>query len=149
MSHPIWPLFDLRVRTPRLELRYVDDLLGEALATLAADGVHDPATMPFAFPWTDVQPPEQQRCTMQWYWRCRAAFEPTSWNLDLAVLVAGVPVGSASLRGTDFPVLRTFAAADIVDFHLERDEWERRLRRDDIGIEGLDAALDLFGLSEP
>ena len=59
MTATIWPLFDLGVTTPRLSLRYVTDDLGEELAELAAQGIHDPVTMPFSEPWTDVAPPEQ------------------------------------------------------------------------------------------
>src|SRR4051812_11182861 len=47
-----WPLFGLRVCTPRLELRYVDDELARALAELAIDGIHPPDTMPFNVPWS-------------------------------------------------------------------------------------------------
>ncbi len=54
MGGQIWPLFDLEVVTPRIVLRYVTDELGATLATLAAKGIHDPATMPFSEPWTDV-----------------------------------------------------------------------------------------------
>ena len=45
MTHPVWPLFDLRVHTPKLELRYIDDDLATELAQLASarhprPGVH-------------------------------------------------------------------------------------------------------------
>ena len=108
MTHPIWPLFDIRVVTPRLEIRAIDDELATDLALLAARGIHDPAWTPFAFPWTDVESPQQERNTMQFYWRCRAELSPTSWNLILAVLVDGEVVGSTGLMATDFPVLRQF-----------------------------------------
>ncbi|CAB4586671.1 MAG: hypothetical protein F2534_17845 [Actinobacteria bacterium] len=55
MTHPVWPLFDLRVTTPRLELRYVDDDLALELAELATRGVHDPEYMPFVVEWTDIE----------------------------------------------------------------------------------------------
>lgn len=108
MIHPVWPLFDLRVITPRLELRYIDDELAVALADLAAQGVHDPAYMPFGIPWTDTPPPEQQRQTMQWYWRCRANLTAEDWNLELAVLADGDVVGATGLMAKHFPTLRTF-----------------------------------------
>ncbi|MCB0957483.1 MAG: GNAT family N-acetyltransferase [Ilumatobacter sp.] len=108
MAHPIWPLFDLRVTTPRLELRYLDDELAEALAVLAATGVHDPGFMPFAVPWTDVPPPQQEWQTQQFYWRCRADLSPASWTINLATLVDGVVVGTTSLMAKDFPTLRLF-----------------------------------------
>lgn len=54
MPATIWPLNDLVVSTPRLTLRYLNDELSEQIAELAAAGIHDPATMPFSEPWTDV-----------------------------------------------------------------------------------------------
>jgi hypothetical protein len=48
-----WPLADLRVQTPELELRWpsLDDL-----HALAADGIHDPEVQPFMVAWTDASP---------------------------------------------------------------------------------------------
>ena len=108
MAHPLWPFFDLRVTTPRLELRYIDDDLGADLAALAAAGVHDPAFMPFAIPWTDFPSPQQEWQTQQFYWRCRADLSPTSWSINLATLVDGRVVGTTSLMGKDFPTVRQF-----------------------------------------
>jgi len=102
-----WPLFDLVVRTPRLELRYVDDELAGLLVDLAARGVHDPATMPFRIPWTDAEPPELQRASLRYYWGNRARLSPDDWVLDLAVLVDGEVVGAAGLQGERFPTLRS------------------------------------------
>lgn len=42
MTPPAWPLYGLRIRTPRLELRLPDDALLSDLASVAADGVHAP-----------------------------------------------------------------------------------------------------------
>jgi hypothetical protein len=51
-----WPLADLRLRTPELELRWpsLNDL--DVLAGLAAAGVHDPEVQPFTVAWTDATP---------------------------------------------------------------------------------------------
>lgn len=108
MSH--WPLFGLRVRTPRLELRVGTDEDLQALADLAAEGVHDPQTMPFATPWTDAEPAARARATMQWQWRSRAVWAPEAWALELVVL-ADTPdgptvVGTQGMVGKDFAVLR-------------------------------------------
>ncbi|MEX0846233.1 MAG: GNAT family protein [Ilumatobacteraceae bacterium] len=108
MTHPVWPLFDLRITTPTVELRYIDDQLACELAVLAAKGVHDPSFMPFTLPWTDVAPPEQERRTMQWFWRCRAETEPGRFHLGLAVLVDGEAVGTTSIGVADFDVLGEF-----------------------------------------
>lgn len=108
MKDSIWPFFGLRVTTPRLELRYIDDDLGAELAALAAEGIHDRVTMPFSIPWTDVPSPQQERNTLQFYWRTRAELTAASWNLNFAVLVDGQVVGTTGLMAHDFPLLRQF-----------------------------------------
>jgi RimJ/RimL family protein N-acetyltransferase len=108
MPHPYWPLFDLVVRTPRLTVRYLDDPMGDALAALAAQGVHDPDTMPFNLPWTDVPSPELERNALRWYWRSRAETSPDSWNLQFAVFEDDELVGTTAAIATRFPIVRAF-----------------------------------------
>lgn len=57
MSTAHWPLFGLEIRTPLVTLRYLDDELAAELVVVAAGGVHDPASMPFSIPWTDLPSP--------------------------------------------------------------------------------------------
>jgi RimJ/RimL family protein N-acetyltransferase len=108
MSVPLslWPLFGLCLRTARLELRLpgTDDL--GALAALAAEGIHDPETMPFSVPWTDVSPQERARSVLRWQWNRWAAWRPECWGLDLVVLAHGVVVGQQSLDAANFAALR-------------------------------------------
>ncbi|HYU50364.1 MAG TPA: hypothetical protein VEO91_10615 [Candidatus Limnocylindria bacterium] len=40
MTHPLWPLFDLRLRTERLELRLPDDDELARLCAIARAGIH-------------------------------------------------------------------------------------------------------------
>ena len=102
-----WPLFDLRITTPRLELRYVDDDTGAALMTLAAtDGVHAPDLMPFATPWTRLASPELEQQGMQFYWRTRAQTSPASWMVPMAVFDDGTLVGVQDFLATSFSVKR-------------------------------------------
>jgi RimJ/RimL family protein N-acetyltransferase len=101
-----WPLFGLSVTTPRVQLRYPDDDACAALADVAAGGIHDPAVMPFAFPWTDIPPPAQQSQAMQHYWRTRATWTVTSWHLPMAVTVDGDLAGVQAVLADDFPTLR-------------------------------------------
>ena len=108
MTHPIWPFYDLRVRTPRLELRYIDDDSATKLALLAAKGVHDPDFMPFAFEWTDVLSPQLERNTLQFYWRTRAELSPAAWTLNLAVVVDGEVVGTTGFITSQFATTRVF-----------------------------------------
>jgi RimJ/RimL family protein N-acetyltransferase len=114
MAHPYWPLFDVVVRTPRLEIRYPDDALVVELAALAADGIHDPGTMPFLSPWTRREPPELQRSTLRRLWGSRASWSPQHWSFPGAVLVNGKPVGLQELMATDFAVARVVQTASWV-----------------------------------
>ena len=99
----VWPLAGLEVMTPRLSLRYITDDLGVELALLAAEGIHDPATMPFSTPWTDVPSPELERNTLRFYWRNRADTTVEHWDLNLAVVVDGAAVGMCSVEADAFP----------------------------------------------
>jgi len=108
MPHAFWPLFDLEVRTPRLTMRYIDDELAVALAALAAEGIHEPGWMPFAVPWSNVEPPALQRNALQFYWRCRAELSPTRWTINFAVVVDGEVVGTSGFLAADFGRLRQF-----------------------------------------
>lgn len=107
MAHPYWPLFDLRVRTPRLELRLPSDDDQVELARVAAAGVHDPSLMPFSLPWTDAPSPELERSSLRWWWRQRAEWSEERWCFTGAVFVDGRPVGVQDLTAEHFALLRT------------------------------------------
>jgi RimJ/RimL family protein N-acetyltransferase len=147
MTNVIWPLADLRVRTPRLELRSVDDTLAHELAELAARGVHDPGFMPFTAPWTDVEPPQLQRNTVQYYWRCRAEWTPANWNLVLAVVADGEVVGTTGALAQDYGALRTFETGSWLgrDFQGRGIGTEMRLATLQLMFGGLDARLATTG----
>jgi RimJ/RimL family protein N-acetyltransferase len=107
VAHPLWPLFDLRLRTANLELRLPtdDDLV--ALAAVAKAGIHPADEMPFAVPWSTLPSPMFEKSYLQFHWAQRANFRPERWTLDLAVFVDGRPAGFQDLNAADFPVLRT------------------------------------------
>lgn len=101
-----WPLFGLRVRTPRVELRYpTDDDVAEIAERSVADGVHDPSFMPFTIEWTDVPAPVQQRLSLQHHWSLRSNWQPSSWNCNFAVLVDERIVGTQSAGAQNFSEL--------------------------------------------
>ncbi|MEU4214001.1 GNAT family protein [Actinoplanes sp. NPDC026623] len=101
-----WPLFGLRLRTPRLELRVPgpDDL--QRLAAVAAAGVHAPDRQPFVVPWTDVTPLERARNTLQWHWNTWARWSPREWSLNFVTVADGQVIGTQALDAKDFAVLR-------------------------------------------
>lgn len=101
MPHP-WPLFDLRLRTPRLELRLPedDDLL--ALAEVARAGIRDPESTAFQIPWDELPSPAFERQFLLHWWQTRGSWTPESWTLTLVAVAAGQPIGVQDLRAQDF-----------------------------------------------
>lgn len=106
MSQP-WPLFDLRLRTERLQLRLPTEEEVVELLSVAKAGIHPPEVMPFAVAWTDIPSPAFDRQFLQYHWRTRATWSPEAWTLDLGVFLDGRPIGTQGLFATEFPVLRT------------------------------------------
>lgn len=106
MAHP-WPLFDLRLRTPRLELRLPtdDDLL--ALVGVARAGIHDPTATPFQVPWDELPSPAFERSFLAHWWVSRGSWKPESWTLALAVIAGGQPIGIQDLTAKDFSACRS------------------------------------------
>ena len=109
MARPVsfWPLFDLVVRTPRLELRLPHEDEFAALIELADRGIHDPETMPFFVPWTDLEPEQRARATAQWLWGHRANWSPENWTLTAAAFVEGRPVGMQDVAAQHFRAVRS------------------------------------------
>jgi RimJ/RimL family protein N-acetyltransferase len=101
-----FPMFGLRLTTPRLELRLptLDELAD--LADRAGEGIHDPAVMPFLTPWTDQPPAERARSVVQNYWTALGAFTADRWALPFAVFLAGDVAGVQELRARDFAIRR-------------------------------------------
>ncbi len=102
-----WPLFGLRIITPRLEIRLADDEDLMGLVDEIQFGVHDPSTMPFTIEWTDIPSPRRERESMQWFWRQRAQWSPANWTFSGAVIVDGAPVGVQDISAGSFATLRT------------------------------------------
>ncbi|GAA2270297.1 GNAT family protein [Nonomuraea roseoviolacea subsp. roseoviolacea] len=101
-----WPLFSLSVTTARLELRMPSLADLDELAERAAEGVHDPAEMPFSLPWTDGSPEERARATVRYHFGRWAAWTPESWTCPFVTVFEGQIVGTQELEATDFAVTR-------------------------------------------
>ena len=107
MRSPHWPLFDLRITTPRLQLRPPTDEDLADLALLAADGVHEPDFMPFSIPWTEGGPEVAARNVLQFNWRLRAEWKPDDWHLNLVTIVDGAVVGNQGIAAKSFATVRS------------------------------------------
>ncbi len=102
-----WPLFDLVVRTPRLELRLLREEEFADVVELVDGGIHDAGTMPFFVPWTDAEPQQRAREAAQWMWRHRANWSPDNWTFTGGVFVDGKAVGVQDLGAEHFRAVRS------------------------------------------
>src|SRR3954466_12493014 len=103
VSHPLWPLYDLRVRTGELELRLPTEAELPVFMAVAVAGIHPSDEMPFGIPWTLEPPPRRERDSYQFWMGTRANWSAAEWTLTLGVWVDGVPAGFQDLRASDFP----------------------------------------------
>lgn len=106
MTHPLWPLYDLRLTTERLELRLPTEDEIALLCAIARAGIHPPDEMPFGVAWSTKPSPRFEREYIQWHWHQRADWTPQAWSLELAVFFEGRPIGSQSLAAHEFATLR-------------------------------------------
>ncbi|MBO3748333.1 GNAT family N-acetyltransferase [Streptosporangiaceae bacterium NEAU-GS5] len=106
-----WPLLDLRLTTPRLELRLptYDDL--DELADRALEGVHDPAFMPFLVPWTDSPPDLLPGRVIRYHFGVLSRWQPDDWRCEFVVVVDGRVAGVQDLHAKDFAITREVNSA--------------------------------------
>jgi len=102
-----WPLFDLVVRTPRLELRLPPR--GGVCRHRRCRGSRDPRAGDHA-----VLPPlDRGRAGAarprfgQWWWRHRAEWSADKWTFTGVAFVDGKPVGAQDLEATHFRAVRS------------------------------------------
>lgn len=105
-----WPLFGLSVTTPRLTLRHPTDADLERLNAVVGKGIHDPAWMPFEFPWTDEPEIMRPRHSLQHWWRTRAEWDANKWTLTMMVSEGSTVVGVQDLMATNFAITREVAS---------------------------------------
>ena len=132
MTHPLWPLFDLRIRSEHLVLRLpTDDELID-LAELARSGIHGEDEMPFGVPWSTRPSPEFEIGFVQHHWTMRGTWTPEKWWLNLAVE-----------RDGEFVAAQTIAAEGFAVHHVvDTGSWvARRFQRQGIGKEMRGAVL--------
>jgi len=89
----------LRLHGAGVELRVPDHDELEALAALAAKGIHPPERTPFAHPWTDLAGDELHDAFLQFHRRCEATWGTERWNVPFAVHAGGELVGVQAAEG--------------------------------------------------
>jgi RimJ/RimL family protein N-acetyltransferase len=97
------PLWELCIRTPRLQLRLpTEDELVE-LFRVAEGGIHPPDEMPFYVPWTDSLDLD---AFVDFHRTAWAEWRPEKWSLNLIAFLDGGPIGSQGAAAADFATTR-------------------------------------------
>ena len=101
------PLYELRLRTPRLELRLGSREELHDLGRLAEQGIHPPEEMPFAVAWTDAfGSPGYLQDFVDHHEAALAEWSTDEWRLNLLVWSDGALVGSQSVAAEGFTIER-------------------------------------------
>lgn len=110
------PLYGLRIRSARLELRLAapDEL--PALGAAAAAGIHDPVERPYlARPggtsWVLLPPLERAQAVVLQQFSAIGNWKPSDWLLPLGVFVEGRPVGVQNVYAKHFAITREIATS--------------------------------------
>ena len=102
-----WPLYDLRLSTGDLELRYPTEAELPAFADVIEAGLHPPGEMPFGMAWTDEPTAKRNLASYQWWMGSRGRWSVNEWFLTMGVWENGRAIGFQDLRGEHFKVYRT------------------------------------------
>ena len=146
-----YPLLDVRVSTPTLELRAATDELLDELADLVRAGkTHaDPAPYDDPMSFYETDPDLRVAKWLRAIWRRRGAVEPDAWRLYFVVMVDGRPVGEQSLTGVQFATLGTvttfsWLSSDLRGRGLGREMREAILHLAFEGLGAKEAGSDAF-----
>lgn len=132
------PLYGLRLRTPRLELRLGSREELVELGELARQGIHPPEEMPFLVPWTDRSgEPTFVEDFVAFHEAALRNWDAAAWSLNLLTFFRGRPVGSQSMGAEEFSERRV----------VDTGSWlGRAFQRQGLGTEMRAALLELaFG----
>lgn len=103
MGNDVWPLADLVLTTPRLELRLPSEAELLVLVALAPEDLEtDPA-----WPAPSGAAVPTATAVLQWYWRAVGEWRTERWRLPLAVWFESELVGFQELEAERFSTLRT------------------------------------------
>jgi len=138
------PLLELRVRTPRLELRLPTDEEIVELYRVAEAGIHPPEEMPFFFPWTDTL---NERDFVAYHREARESWSPGSWRANFVTFLDGRVIGSQGLEAEDFAAKRKVETGSWLGEEFQRRGYgfEQRAAVLELAFRGLEARAATSG----
>lgn len=98
----IWPIFGLKISTPRLDLIPLRDQDFPGLVEAALKGIHSPELTPFGYPWTDAEPEDLARNLVSYQWSLRNKVMPNNWTIVFGIHHNNQIIGVQDLSVRDF-----------------------------------------------
>lgn len=146
-----YPLLDVRISTPRLELRAAtDELLDELADTVRVGKTHaDPPPYDDPMSFYEKDPDLRVAKWLRAIWRRRGTVDPDAWRLHFVVMLDGLPVGEQTLSGVDFATLGTvttfsWLSTDVRGRGVGREMREAVLHLAFEGLGAREAGSDAF-----
>jgi RimJ/RimL family protein N-acetyltransferase len=137
-------LLELRVRTPRLELRLpTDDEILE-LYRVAEAGIHPPDEMPFFVPWTDTLNEDD---FLAFHRDARERWSPHEWSCNFVTFLEGRAIGTQAIDGKNFAESRLVDTGSWVGEEFQRKGYgfEQRAAVLEFAFRGLGAQAATSG----
>ena len=75
----------------------------DALADIAAEGIHEPDFVPFNVDWASERGPNFKRDFVQFHWKTRTEWTTPNFELPFAVILEGKPIGVQGVTVENFP----------------------------------------------
>ncbi len=125
----IWPPYGVRLVENDLTMTVLTDEDIPGLVDLAQGGIHEPEEMPFAMPWTAVEPERLPADMFRYFSVVRAQFMPEKFDLLFVVRIGRQLAGIQALHTTNFGVTRTGETGSWLGRSYQRRGIGTRMRR--------------------
>jgi RimJ/RimL family protein N-acetyltransferase len=141
MDETTWPLFGLRLRTERLELRIPTDPELVDMVAAVRQGIVGDEPYPMSVGWVDEPEPRRTWNALAFHWRCRAAISPDDFNLVFGVFLDDVAIGTQDIGASDFTSLRGVSTGSWIARPWQGNGYAREMRAAvlELGFTCLDA----------
>jgi RimJ/RimL family protein N-acetyltransferase len=138
------PLWRLRLRTDRLELRLPSENELIELFHVAEAGIHPPEEMPFFVPWTDDL---RLDAFIEFHRGAWETWRPEKWTLNLITFLRGRPIGSQGIGAENFAETREFETGSWLGVPHQGHGLgtEQRAAVLELGFRGLGARVAVSG----
>jgi RimJ/RimL family protein N-acetyltransferase len=138
------PLWDIRIRTPRLELRLPSDDEILELYRVAEAGIHPPEEMPFFIPWTDTL---NEPDFVAYHRDFRDTWSPEAWRCNFVTFLDGRAIGTQGIEAESFATKREVETGSWLGETFQRQGYgfEQRAAVLELAFRGLEARAATSG----